>query len=592
MALEKFFGLLYPPYRPRHDRLANPYVVHRPGESNALQVAASDSSTGIFEMLLNKGANVHRAYADSRFGTALQAACFEGTVKNVETLLSHGASVNPGICGDYGTPLQAASSEGLPDIVDLLLANDANPNAEGGKHSYAIIAAAQGGYDRILKALIRAGADVNVTNIDDGRTPLMNAAESSSFYGANLLCSHGAKVGERDKHNDTALLIAASKMDAEMTRYLLEQGEDGNAIGDRGGALYRAVESGSIDNMKVLLEYKVNVNQEGGALHSPLQKAASYGDLECARLLLQNKSKTNLYGGKYYSPLQAATHAGSVEVTALLLRHGADVNAKGGKYGTALHAAVTCEEGHEIPLIDLLLEYGASINAVTERGTVLHNAVALCGEDVITHLLDNSADPGMEGSNFGTPLEVACYMGLYQEVKLLLGRDAVSGGSYFRGALNAAAAGGFENILTEILKAFAPVPKTRLNSALHFAVKFRASDTVRLLLDRGANVEASSWVSTSAFEALEKGVSRKEEGENLCFPNDWFSDDDNNDDENDEGGDSGQGPGDGDWSEDYESDYWSDSSVSDDDDSERDKAARKVEIKAMLKASLRKDLPI
>lgn len=543
-------------------------------------------------MLLNKGADVHQVYEGSKFGTALQAACFNGIAKNVEALLRHGASVNPKICGDYGTPLQAASSGGFLDIVNLLLANDADPNTQGGKYSYAIIAAARGCYDKILKALIQAGARLNVKDTHDGRTPLMNAAEySSSSYAVKLLCSHGAKVGIRDKLNDTALLIAASRTDSEMTRYLLEKGDDVDAIGHRGGALYRAVESDSIDNMKVLLEYKINVNQEGGALHSPLQNAASYGDLECASLLLKNGSKADLYGGKYYSPLQAATHAGSVEVTALLLRCGANANAKGGKYGTALHAAVTCEEGHEIPLIDLLLKHGASINAVTECGTVLHNAVALCGEDVITHLLDNSADPQMEGGKCGTPLEVACYMGLYQEFKLLHNRRAVGKGKYFRGGIYAAAAGGSKEVLTEIMKTYAPVTNQELDPALHFAVKFRASNTVRLLLDHGANVEASSWVSSSAFEALEKGVSRKEKRENIRCPNDWFDDDDN-DDDNDQGGDGGQGPSDGDGSEDYESNYWSDSYVSDDDESERDEAARKMEIEDMLKASLRKSVPI
>ena len=545
-------------------------------------------------MLLSKGADVHKVYKDSKFGTALQAACFNGIVKNVEALLRHGADVNPKVCGDYGTPLQAASSAGFLDIVNLLLANDAAPNTQGGKYSYAIIAAARGCYDKILKALIRAGAEVNVANIVDGRTPLMNAAESSSLDGANLLCSHGAKVGERDNLNDTALLIAASRADSKMTRYLLEKGEDANAIGRRGGALYRAVESGSIDNMKVLLEYKINVNQEGGALHSPLQKAASYGDLECASLLLKNGSETNRYGGKYHSPLQAATHAGSVDVTALLLRHGANANAKGGKYGTALHAAVTCEERHQIPLIDLLLKHGASINAVIECGTVLHTAVAFCGEDVITHLLNNSADPEIEGGKCGTPFEVACYMGLYQEFKLLYNRRAAGKGKYFRGGFNAAAAGGFEEVLTETMKRCAPVTNLALDPALHFAVKFRASKAVRILLDHGANVEASSWVSTSAFEALEKGVSRKERRENVCCPDDWFSDDDD-DDEDDEGGDSGtsgQGPGDGDSGEDYDSIYWSDPYASDHDESEMDEAARKVEIEDMLNASLRKNFPI
>ena len=226
----------------------------------------------------------------------------------------------------------------------------------------------------------------------------MNAAEySSSSYAMKLLCSQGAKVGMRYTLNDTALLVAASRTNSEMIQCILEKGEDVNAIGRRGGALSRAVESGNFDNMKVLLEYRIKVNQEGGASHSLLQKVASYGDLECASLLAKNESRTDLYGGKYYNPLQAATYADSVEVTALLLRYGAIANAKGGKYGTALHAAVTSEEGHQIQLIDLLLKHGASANAVTERGTVLHTAVALCGVVVITHLLDNSANPKLEG---------------------------------------------------------------------------------------------------------------------------------------------------------------------------------------------------
>ena len=96
----------------------------------------------------------------------------------------------------------------------------------------------------------------------------MNAAEyASSSYAVKPSCSQGAKVGMRHKLNDTALSIAASRTYSKMTPYLLEKRRDVNAFGHRGGALCRAVEPDSIDNMKVLLlEYKINVNQESRTL--------------------------------------------------------------------------------------------------------------------------------------------------------------------------------------------------------------------------------------------------------------------------------------------------------------------------------------
>jgi ankyrin repeat protein len=64
------------------------------------------------------------------FGTALQAAAYNGLARVVEALLQHGAHVNPPRSGKYGSPLNAAVVRGCWNIVKVLMDAGATPDCQ------------------------------------------------------------------------------------------------------------------------------------------------------------------------------------------------------------------------------------------------------------------------------------------------------------------------------------------------------------------------------------------------------------------------------------------------------------------------------
>ena len=69
------------------------------------------------------------------------------------------------------------------------------------------MAAAARGHGESAKLLLAAGADINARS-DFGRTPLMVAIRNGQYGVGRMLVESGARVGERDENDKTALAYA------------------------------------------------------------------------------------------------------------------------------------------------------------------------------------------------------------------------------------------------------------------------------------------------------------------------------------------------------------------------------------------------
>ncbi|XVF71930.1 hypothetical protein PTKIN_Ptkin12aG0079400 [Pterospermum kingtungense] len=125
--------------------------------------------------LLDKGADPNSMNDEGL--TALHCAAMHGPKKLLLLLIAKGAVVdaNP----DAGTPLQRAAAIGKKDSVKVLLDNHANagadPNHSGPREGTPLDLAVSKGDTQIVKCLLKAGADPNVTN-ECGLTPIEVAA--------------------------------------------------------------------------------------------------------------------------------------------------------------------------------------------------------------------------------------------------------------------------------------------------------------------------------------------------------------------------------------------------------------------------------
>ncbi|KAI0272290.1 ankyrin repeat-containing domain protein [Gloeopeniophorella convolvens] len=518
--------------------------IHAPSlrSGSTLQDAVSDGNRDIVQLLLDRGADVNELRGS--YGSALERAVSNGNLDVVQVLLDHGADANVNGSTYKGGALQKAVSNGNLDIVRLLLNHGADVNIKGGVYGDDVLreAASKGNRD-IVQLLLDHGADVNAP----GGSALQRAASNDNLNIVELLLNHGADVNATGgTYEGSALLEAASKGNRDIVKLLLDRGADINAPGGRyGSALQGAVSNGNLDIVQLLLDRGADINAKGDYCRSALQEAASNGNLDIFQLLLDRGADVNIPGSYHGNALQEAASNGHLDIVQLLLDRGADVNELRGSYGSALerqrqkaiailfsccliavptstprpaimvlllnHGASVNEanggpyEGSalqeaaskgDLDIVQLLINYGANVNAPGHRRSVLQEAVSNGNLDIIQLLLNHGADVNVEGGLYeGSALQEAVSEGKLNIVELLLNHGAgvnAEGGLYDGSALQEAVSKRNPEIIQLLLDHGADVnaPGGRYGSALQEVASNGNLEIVLLLLDHGANANA------------------------------------------------------------------------------------------------------
>ncbi len=128
------------------------------GES-ALMLAAREGANQVLEVLLSaRGVNLDLRARNG--DSALMIAAFKKNKVAVEMLLAKGAKVNH----DGWTPLHYAAAAGDTEIVQLLLSKSAEVDAQSPNLTTPLMMAAGSGNIYAVKAILDAGADLNLVN--------------------------------------------------------------------------------------------------------------------------------------------------------------------------------------------------------------------------------------------------------------------------------------------------------------------------------------------------------------------------------------------------------------------------------------------
>jgi len=230
---------------------------------------------------------------------------------------------------------------------------------------------------------------------------LINAGANASFF----VCE-----SDYDTKVRGPLPFAVDRGDTELVRTLLSIGVDVNAAYFWPGnfkCLRRAAETGQLDMLRLLLEFGANVHAACEGSYFPqsttfdrrvtataLQSAAATGNIEVVKLLLEAGSNINdpAYGDGGQTALYTATRTGHVHMVEFLLRNGADANAAGtASMEFPRPPLLLAVERHDLPVINILLEYGADPNiaAFSYHGTrILEAARTLrSNPDIISTLV-------------------------------------------------------------------------------------------------------------------------------------------------------------------------------------------------------------
>ena len=166
--------------------------------------------------------------------------------------------------------------------------------------------------------------------------------------------------------------------------------------------------------MYALLSHGADPNSAVQYGETALDVQISAGDAEVVKLMLDHGAQANRT--IRMSPLLSAVLANRVDIARLLLEHGGDVRARttvadrdwapGMPIGvTLLHHAAIKSRRHRIQMLDLLLTYGADINAQDSAGrTPMMWASIEAGPEVVPWLLGHGANASLRDNNGQTAL--------------------------------------------------------------------------------------------------------------------------------------------------------------------------------------------
>ncbi len=260
----------------------------------------------------------------------------------------------------------------------------------------------------ILAFLAGTALSSVVLAADTGSLSLTQAAKRGDRDAVRTMLSDPAKKDVARAEGGAALILAASRNDAEMADLLLRAGADPKAVNEYGAtALYAAAAQNADPAMtKKLLAAGADPNVALMSGETPLMQASRIGNLETVRALLEGGADPNVQeknGGQ--NALMWAIAERHPAVTEELVRHKADVNAHTKNGATALMFAAR----GDVDSARILLDGGANRDdAIPDwGGTALIIASTMGKTDIVQVLLDKGADPNVHDKNGFTALHAA-----------------------------------------------------------------------------------------------------------------------------------------------------------------------------------------
>jgi ankyrin repeat protein len=364
--------------------------------------------------LLDGGADIAAATREGE--TPLMAAARAGNRAAVDLLLERGADVDAVESLQEQSALMWAAAEGHVDVVDALLDKGANPNLKARSTELttrstradyptggftALHWAVRNGNEAVVRRLVEAKADLNITNAD-GATPMMLAIINDRFDLAATLVELGADA------NDGSLYYAMEMRDAttdwrardgsrlrvdhpnkmtalDLAKVLLEGGADPDKPVDvqmhnasmccdpkaNATAFYRAAVAADVEALRLMLAYDPDFAWVPSSIKTGPRQPGDTGGKTALMVAMNGGKGVGMAGGPgdiregIAPPFREVSNRSPADAVKLLLEAGADPDAKTPDGDSALHLAAFAGK---LDIVRVLVEGGADVNLKDAAG--------------------------------------------------------------------------------------------------------------------------------------------------------------------------------------------------------------------------------
>ncbi|MFN6564992.1 MAG: ankyrin repeat domain-containing protein [Nostoc sp. ChiSLP01] len=314
-----------------------------------------------------KCALIHAGADDPSLRHSLVWAVMTNRVETVRVLLAKGADVN--VSTYSGSPLEEAARVGNAEIVDLLIAAGADVD-NGSMLLTPLLKAIEKGNFNIALKLIAAGANPTQTTKYNGVAPITMSAAQGSAAVIRALIAAGADVN-----------ILTSSITINSVTIYRQAISAFKATFDT----LETIGKGYKNIVQVLVAHQANLQARDCFGRDALCLACINGNLEVVQILIQAGVNINQQDYEGDTPLLMALRNAHIELAKFLIQSGADVNAKNNEHHTPLMEAVQKQE--HLELIKMLIESGADVNAVSKDGDTAMTLADLFDHHQVIELL-------------------------------------------------------------------------------------------------------------------------------------------------------------------------------------------------------------